>query len=364
MKRVEWGEYRLGDLFNIDTSVKRFDANKVTVLENGKYPYVVRMSSNNGQKGFLDEDVKFLNQGNTIAFGQDTATMYYQERPYFTGDKIKILSPKISRFRKENAQFILTAMHLAFSQFAWGSSSFNTDVLQAQIITLPTKNHKIDFDFMESFIAELEAERIAELSAYLTVSGLDNCELSSEERQAVDDYSNLVWQKFNVKELFGESTRGKRLKSDDRIKGTLPFVTAGEADEGISAFIGNDVEIFSKNTTTIDMFGSAKYRNYDYGADDHIAVVHTENLSKYAAIFVTTACHKAAHTGEFHYGHNFYAKDADKLNISLPVKDNEPDFAFMQTLISAVQKLAIKDVVLYTDKNIAATKAVVSSPEN
>lgn len=47
-------------------------------------------------------------------------------------------------------------------------------------------------------------------------------------------------------ELFGKSTRGKRLKSADRIEGTLPFVTAGEADEGVSAFIGNDVEVFQK----------------------------------------------------------------------------------------------------------------------
>lgn len=271
----------------------------------------------------------------------------------------------VPKFNITDAQglFIVNSLHFLNQSYGY-ENMCSWAKIQNKKIRLPKKNNKIDFDFMESFIAELEAERIAELSAYLTVSGLDNYELSSEERQAVDDYSNLVWQKFNVKELFGESTRGKRLKSDDRIKGTLPFVTAGEADEGISAFIGNDVEVFSKNTTTIDMFGSAKYRNYDYGADDHIAVVHTENLSKYAAIFVTTACHKAAHTGEFHYGHNFYAKDADKLNISLPVKDNEPDFAFMQTLISAIQKLAIKDVVLYTDKNIAATKAVVSSPEN
>ena len=65
------------------------------------------------------------------------------------------------------------------------------------------------------------------------------------------------YQLFNTMELFGKSTRGKRLKSADRIEGTLPFVTAGEADEGVSAFIGNDVEVFSKNTITIDMFGSA-----------------------------------------------------------------------------------------------------------
>ena len=139
----------------------------------------------------------------------------------------------------------------------------------------------------------------------------------------------------------------------------MPFVTAGEADTGISAFISNEVEIFSKNTTTIDMFGSAKYRNYDYGADDHVAVVHTENLNKYAAIFVTTACHKSAHNGQFNYGHNFYAKDADELNIMLPVRDGAPDYAAMQNFISAVQKLVIKDVVKYAEDKINATKKVV-----
>ncbi|MCI8485476.1 MAG: type II restriction endonuclease, partial [Lachnospiraceae bacterium] len=94
LKDVEWGEYRLGDLFFVETYKKRFDANKVKVFECGRYPYVVRMSSNNGQKGFIDEDEEFLNVGNTLSFGQDTATVFYQEHPYFTGDKIKILKCK------------------------------------------------------------------------------------------------------------------------------------------------------------------------------------------------------------------------------------------------------------------------------
>ena len=165
---------------------------------------------------------------------------------------------------------------------------------------------------------------------------------------------------FNVEKLFGKSTRGKRLKSDDRIPGDLPFVTAGESNEGVSAFIGNNVTVFSGNTTTIDMFGSAKYRNYKYGADDHVAVVHTEKLSRHAAIFITSAIHKSSYTGMFDYGRNFYAKDADELNISLPIKGQKPDYELMETLISAIQKLVIKDVVLYTDRKIAATQIVVN----
>ena len=42
LKKVKWGEYRLGDLFHILSSKKRFDANKVTLIENGGHPYVVR----------------------------------------------------------------------------------------------------------------------------------------------------------------------------------------------------------------------------------------------------------------------------------------------------------------------------------
>ena len=157
----------------------------------------------------------------------------------------------------------------------------------------------------------------------------------------------MEWGVFNLEELFGKSTRGKRLKSEDRISGTLPFVTAGEKDEGISAFIGNDVTVFSENTITIDMFGSAKYRNYKYGCDDHIAVVHTEKLPKPVAIFITSAIHKKSYTGEFHYGRNFYAKDADTLNISLPTNNGKIDFEFMESFIAELEAERIADLEAY-----------------
>ncbi len=361
LRSVKWGEFKLGELFDVLSYKKRFDANKVSLVKNGGHPYIVRQSTDNGKKGNIDESVLFLNHGNTISFGQDTATMFYQEVPYFTGDKIKILKPKYVEFGKKNAQFFLASMRKTFSSFAWGSSRFNVETLKEQLIMLPINNGKIDFDFMESFIAKLEAERVAELSAYLTVSGLDNYELSSEEENALKNYKSLKWDAYNLEKLFGKSTRGKRLKGDDRIAGTLPFVTAGEASEGISAYISNNVEVFEKNTTTIDMFGSAKYRNYQYGADDHVAVVHTESVPMKASIFLTSAIHKAAHTGKFDYGHNFYAKDADALDIMLPTKDGEPDFDSMATLISAVQKLVIKDVVIYADRKIEKIKEVTKS---
>lgn len=361
LQAVKWGKYTLGDLFEVESYTKRFDANKVIVKERGKYPYIVRTSSNNGQKGFIDENEEFLNTGNTISFGQDTATMFYQVKPYFTGDKIKVLKPKNSKFNRNNAQFFLAVLKKPFELFSWGSSSFNVDIIKSQKIELPVKNGEIDFDFMESFIAELEAHRVAELEEYLYVTGLKDTRLTLKEKQALADFDKLEWRKFNLEALYGKSTRGKRLKSADRISGNLPFVTAGETDEGVSDFIGNEVHVFPKNTTTIDMFGSAKYRNYEYGGDDHVAIVHTEKLPMKAAIFVTTAIHKSSHNGQFDYGRNFYPKDADNLDIVLPVKSGQPDYVTMETIISAIHKLVMEEVVLYVDRKRKAVRKGLSS---
>lgn len=256
------------------------------------------------------------------------------------------------KLTKHTGIFIVSAFHFLNSKFGY-ENMCSWAKIKDEYIQLPTQNGEIDFEYMESFVAELEA--------YLLAIGLKDYELTDEEKYVIEEYDNLVWDTYNLSKLFGKATRGKRLKSADRVEGDLPFVTAGETNEGISAFIGNKVQVFSKNTATIDMFGSAKYRNYDYGGDDHIAVVHTENLPMKAAIFVTTAIHKSSHNGQFNYGKNFYAKDADELSIMLPQENDKPNYKYMQTLISAVQKLVIKDVVLYADRKIEATRQVIES---
>ena len=285
--------------------------------------------------------------------------VFYRDFDFGAGDDTGVYWNDEKDYSKEAMLFFAISMEKSLSgKFSFGNKLRRSQSLDFKI-QLPIKNNKIDFDFMESFIAELEAQRIAELEAYLLATGLKDYTLTDEEQKVLADFENLKWQSFNLEKLFGKSTRGRRLKSEDRIPGTLPFVTAGEAEEGVSAFIGNDVIVFSDNTTTIDMFGSAKYRNYKYGGDDHVAIVHTENLQKFAAIFVTAAIHKSSHTGKFDYGRNFYAKDADELSILLPVKDRKPDYATMETIISAIHKLVIKNVVLYADKRIETTKKVV-----
>ncbi len=344
-------------MFEVKSSKRIYHANQVDILDKqvyASYPYVVRMTSNNGIKGYLIKDEAYANEENTLSFAQDTFSVFYQKQKYFTGNNVKILKANFSQSRNI-MQYITACFQKSLSRLSWGVGSTIESIYNTKI-QLPIKNGEIDFAFMEFFISELEAEQMKKVDVYLIATGLKNYVLTKEEITILEKFESINWGEFNLLNIFGKSTRGKRLKSADRISGNLPFVTAGETEEGISAYISNEVDIFSKNTTTIDMFGSAKYRNYEYGADDHVAVVHTEKLSKFAAIFITTAIHKSSYTGKFNYSRNFYAKDADELSIFLPTKDNQPDYKTMETLISAIQKLIIKDLVLYTENKVKTVK--------
>lgn len=348
LRAVKWGEYKLGTLFDIENTLS-FNAEKL--VDGTKYDYVTRTSINQGilqTTGFVNESN--INASGTWSLGLLSMDFFYRRKPWYAGQFVRKIIPNIS-IPEKAVPFFSTILNKQKPILLSVLVRSVDETFKNISIKLPEiADGEIDFDFMESFIAEL--------SAYLTVSGLDNYELSNDEEDALKNFQSLKWDTYNLEKLFGKATRGKRLKGDDRIAGTLPFVTAGEASEGISAYISNEVEVFEKNTTTIDMFGSAKYRNYKYGADDHVAVVHTEAVPMKAAIFVTSACHKAAHTGKFDYGHNFYAKDADALDIQLPTKDGKPDYDTMTALISAVQKLVIKDVVLYADRKIEKAKTI------
>lgn len=338
-------------MFDIQ-STNSFNADKLVC--GNEYDYVTRTAFNQGilqTTGFINTDN--INQAGVWSLGLMQMTFFYRQKKWYAGQFVRKIIPRFKLEHGTILYFSVVLNKLRDKLLPVLVRNIDTEFRES-VVKLPvTSTGEIDFDFMNDFIAELEA--------YLQVTGLSDYVLTDEEEKALEDYKTLEWERFNLKALFGASTRGKRLKSADRFEGDLPFVTAGEAFEGISAYISNSVEVFSANTTTIDMFGSAKYRNYKYGADDHVAVVHTEELPKYASIFITSAIHKAAHTGKFSYSKNFYAKDADELDISLPTKNGQPDYSTMDVLISAVQKMVIKDVVKYADDKIKNTAQVIAN---
>lgn len=165
---VRFGEFELGGdkgLFDIYSPSKRFNAN--TIQFGGKYPYVARGSSNNGIRGYITEDEKYLSPAKSLSFGQDTATVFYQPNAYFTGDKIKVMVLKNHVLTPELAEYFIAVISRAFSTFAWGQNSFNENIIKQKKITLPVTSYgKPDFDYMERYIRAMEKVVIADVVKY------------------------------------------------------------------------------------------------------------------------------------------------------------------------------------------------------
>ena len=154
-------------LFNIvPTKIK---INAINIEFNGKYPYVARGEGKNGIRGYIDYDEQYLNEANTISFGQDTATVNYQSHRYFTGDKIQVfkLNKKYGNLTEDKAIYLINSIKKVFERFLWGQQSYALDIISKIKITLPVAlDGKPDFDYMERYIKAIKKLTIANVVKY------------------------------------------------------------------------------------------------------------------------------------------------------------------------------------------------------
>jgi len=368
LQTVEWGEYKIEDVLQWQTQ-KEIDPLKLEELKDETemiYPFYGQATINNGIISCHQLTNKVLNNENgkpTILIHSNNQNIVYLETPFYLKDghgaTSVLQSEKLNRI---NQMFIIASIDKVIkSKYSYNNKATKIE-LKNTIINLPTKNGKIDFDFMESFIAELEAKHIAKIEAFLLATGLKDYILTAEEQQVLDDFEKgkIVFGSFTYKSIFNKIVQGRRLKKDDQISGNIPFVMAGTTNTGVVNYISNPVASFPENSITIDIFGNTFYRNYDFGAGDDTGVYwnNEKNYSKKTMLFFATSMEKSI-SGKFDFGKKLRSSQSLNFTMKLPTHNKQPNYTIMETFISAIQKLVIKDVVLYADRKIAATKTVL-----
>lgn len=366
LRNVKWGEFKYEEVFNRIEQGRRL---KKDDQIDGNIPFVMAGTTNAGVVNYISNPVAlFPKNAITIDIFGNT---FYRDYAFGAGDDTGAYWNDENIYSSKAMLFFAVAMQKSMmGRFSYGKK-LRSSQSKNFVMRLPvTIDGKINFDFMESFIAELEAERVAELeaeqvaelSAYLTVSGLDNYELSSDEMTMIERYKEqqIPYSEFEFIKIFNNIKQGRRLKKDDQLSGNIPFVMSGTTNTGVVGYISNPVAQFPKNSITVDIFGNSFFRNYDFGAGDDTGVYwNTEKeYSKTCMLFFTAAMEKALQ-GKYSYGKKLRSSQSLHFKMQLPTKDGKPDYDTMATLISAVQKLVIKDVVLYADRKIEKTKEVI-----
>ena len=365
LNSVEWEEFKLGDLFEI-VGTKSLDSNAIDFVDIG-INFVGRTFEDNGIQGKIERRNFEPNEPFTI-----TATVIgnykyvkFQKEPYYCSQNINKLTPKqvIEKWSEKIAYFFVANIQQFVSQYDFQQGGYRLEDINNHKIQLPVKNGKINFSFMEKFIAELEAERLAELEAYLVATGLKDYTLTIEEQQVLDEFEQgiIEFDEFTYESIFNKIVQGRRLKKEDQISGNIPFVMAGTTNTGVVNYISNPVASFPKNSITIDIFGNTFYRSYDFGAGDDTGVYWNDKqvYSREIMLFFTASMGKSLYK-KFDFGKKLRSSQSLIFKMILPAQNQKPNYAIMDTFISAIQKLVIKDVVLYANKKIATTKSVAS----
>ena len=360
LQSVEWGRYKLGDLFDINNTLS---FNKDQLVKGSEYDYVTRTSQNQGilqETGFVNKEN--INPAGTWSLGLLQMDFFYRRKPWYAGQFIRKIVPKIE-LTQSSILYFTVLLNKQKNKLLSGLVRDVDEAFLSSDVDLPIKNDKIDFEFMEGFIAELEAQRIAELEAYLLATGLKDYSLTIEEQKALADFEQgqIEFGEFTYNSIFNKIIQGRRLKKEDQVEGNVPFVMAGTTNTGVVNYISNPVASFPKNSITIDIFGNTFYRNYDFGAGDDTGVYWNDekDYSKGTMLFLTTTMKKSI-SGKFDFGKKLRSSQSLNFKVKLPATNKQPNYAIMEIFISAIQKLVIKDVVFYADKKIAATKKVVN----
>lgn len=223
-------------------------------------------------------------------------------------------------------------------------------------------------------VAELEAQRVAELATYLQATGLKDYTLTNIEQQLITR-KDIVWKEFQIGRLFEKITTKKLpYKAKDLPKQqigdyTLPCLTSSFMNQGLNYYVPKKGATILKNVISIPS-NSDVYRAY-YQSNEFTVLSDayairwkdsTMHISDNQYLFMVMCINKVTNLPIYSYKNKLGGWNVvSKKNILLPTKDGKIDFEYMDTYITAIKKLAIKDVVLHADEKISTTKEVIAS---
>jgi hypothetical protein len=301
LKNVEWGEFRIGELFEIGTG-SLLPSNE---LIDGKIPRISAKSDNNGILGYYDtldnSNARHFENFITVNFfGTDGGIFYH---PYKASIEMKVHTLKIPshNFNRYTGTFIAGALKQNLTGFDYGSQLSSSKLKKLDLkIQLPIKNGNVDFDFMERFVAEIKKEQILKLENYLNEIGLSDYDLTKEENEAIKYYSKLKFNDFNVIDVFNVKNAGNILSRDIiQNSGDTPYLCASSENNGVSSYISYDEKYLDKGDC-IFIGGKTfvvSYQAKDYFSNDShnlaLYLKEKERRSKLNQLFLTCCIDKS-----------------------------------------------------------------------
>ncbi|TNH34579.1 N-6 DNA methylase [Campylobacter helveticus] len=187
----EWKSFKIGELFDHLKPIKHtYNKGNLPTEPSAEcdLPAITCTSANQGIACYMPRGgAKILKNVISVAANGD-APAFYQPHEFAILQDAYALRFR-SEFMQDGAElsslcylYLTSLLQKILQKYNWNNKSGWAKVSK-EFITLPVLNEQIAFDFMESYIKELEA--------YLKVTGLDDYTLTPKEQEALKAFENL-----------------------------------------------------------------------------------------------------------------------------------------------------------------------------
>ena len=382
LESLEWRDSRIGDIFVLTRGKRHIEIDR----KKGKIPYYSASSINNGLTDTISNPLFTTKDKLIISTFCDA---YFVCGEFTASDEITICdNPNVNLY---NGLFIAQIIKNNASKYAFGRKAF-MERLQKQILLLPTDSKgQPHWEFMESFMKELEQKKIQKILDYYNktystnngggggniLSAFNRTHYKTSEsklpylskdaaKQSFLEGSlmeiakhelaleSLQWREFRISDIFDKIEKGKcknfNKETNESTKG-VSFLSATINNNGVSAFVESNHLLQKGNCI---MFinqgdGGAGYAVYKY--EDFIATTscsfgYAKWINKYTGLFVASILCRFKEKYSFGYGRTEARLKNDILLLPTDSKGN-PNWEFMESFMKELESKHLTKILAY-----------------
>lgn len=159
VKSNEWKEFELRNVFQQIYKAKAHVKQRIETNDNKNVEsisFITRTEKNNGHDTYIAlKSVIEKEKGNAIIIGDTTATIFYQEDDFATGDHIVVC--RAEKMNKYSGLFLRTIIEKERYKYSYGRA-FKKDLIENTIVRLPSVEvngeNQPNWQFMEDYIKQ------------------------------------------------------------------------------------------------------------------------------------------------------------------------------------------------------------------
>ncbi|CAK1251614.1 hypothetical protein R55210_AODCCCNP_01367 [Fructobacillus fructosus] len=335
----------------------------------GDIPRVSVKTTENGILGFYDTK----NNKNARHFKNVISVNFFGNAFYHPGKvsfdmKVHALQLPNHVFNKETGLYFTSLFNHCFNgQYSYGnqlsSSKLKKNDFEIEIPCYP--DDTIAFDYIETLMSELELDRIKKLESYLNETGLNDYTLTQKEEDVILSFrqGKVKLSDFRMEDVFDwqpqkEINPRKLEELYDENSNVNPFYGQSTTNNGIISYeklvgkvLNNTASkstlLIHSNNQNVVYLDSPFYLKDGHGAT---SVIQSKNMNKLNSLFMMAIISRSV-TKQFDYNNKATKIALKNMKIQLPVmNDGAIDYETMSTYAKAIEKLVIKNVVLWKDK--------------